>query len=88
MKFTQVLTVAFQTTCFMFFVAGTSVLLYQANKETGKYETLCLIESEKLVTYRGVTSRPKRQPDYWEVLEQDTVKPRRVIGDCFFHPIQ
>lgn len=57
-----------------------------ANKPT-LYETLCLVESESLVTYRGVTEKPRVDQDgIWSVREQGIEK--KVIGDCFYHPVK
>lgn len=51
------------------------------------YETLCLVESESLVTYRGVTEKPKVDSEgVWSVRTQGVDK--KVIGDCFYRPVK
>jgi hypothetical protein len=65
------------------------LLIYTEFRKTEKYETLCLIENEKLITYRGTTFEPTKDSDgTWYIREHSSTIGKKVPGDCFYHKSQ
>ena len=66
-----------------------SFLTYGEFRRTEKYETLCLIEHEHLVTYRGTTFEPSRGRDgIWYIQDHSSKIAKKVPGDCFYRRAQ